>query len=199
MLNKDSRFARPVSRPAGNRDGAQDVEPARIGICSGFLDLAQDIKRPELEDRYGYFRISQILGPKLARELLLELDLRQAGRLYGARQRQRDVAARIDLIIAAERGLSVDIDPDLLPRLHARRSHDRCLDRILLGLAERPEARANAASRSQEAQEQAHEQQRGPRTKGCHEGSACSRQRQSARPSLRRGKVLSAASAAAGI
>src|SRR5262249_12653610 len=85
MLNKDSRFARPVSRPAGNRDGAQDVEPARIGICSGFLDLAQDIKRPELEDRYGYFRISQILGPKLARELLLELDLRQSGGLYGAR------------------------------------------------------------------------------------------------------------------
>src|SRR5262249_28408274 len=137
---------------------------------------------------YGYFRISQILGPKLARELLLELDLRQSGRLHGARQRQRDIAARIDLVIAAERGLAVDIDPDLLPRLQARRPRGRLLDRFLLGRADRPEARAHAASRSQEAQEQAHEQRKGPRTKGCHEGSACSRRRQSARPSLRRAK-----------
>src|SRR5215467_13554273 len=183
MLNKDSRSTCPIRSSAGDCNGAQDIQPARIWICSRLLDLTEYIEWPKLCNRYRYFRILQILTAKLARELLLELGLRQPGRLHGARQRQRDESARIDLIVPAQRGLAVDIDPDFLPGLQARRPRRRLLDRPLLGLADRPQIRAPAASRDDEAQEQAHDQQRGPRAKGCHEGSACSRRRQSARPS----------------
>src|SRR5262249_20601456 len=84
--------------------------------------LPDNIKWPELRDANSYFWVLKISAAEFGSELLFKLLLRQAGGLDRPGRRQGDKTAGINLIIAAERGLAINRDANLLSRLQPRRS-----------------------------------------------------------------------------
>src|SRR6185437_7847484 len=136
-------------------------QSARIGIGARLFDFADDIKRTEFGNGDGDFRIFQIPAAVFGRELLLQLLLRQARRLHRARERQRDEAAWIDLIVAAERGFAIDDDADFLAGLKLRRAGGFRFERLALRCRHR--SGAAPAARHEKAQEKHAERSKHPR------------------------------------
>lgn len=66
-LDQHARQARSVSVAARHSDGADDIEPALIGIFAGLLDLSEHIEGAEIGDVDRDFRVTEIL---LAAEFL---------------------------------------------------------------------------------------------------------------------------------
>src|SRR5207247_6663786 len=102
-----------VSTASCNGDSAQYVGSAGVGICTRRFNLTDNIERLEFGNRHRNLGISEVFGAKSPCQLLLELGLRQPGRLNGSGQRQRDEAARIDLVVATERSFAIDGYADL--------------------------------------------------------------------------------------
>src|SRR5262249_19803295 len=151
VLDHDSRLAGAISRSAGNGDRTQYIEPGSVRVGSGLLDLSNDVKRPELYDADRYFGILEVFILEFIGQLLLELGLGEACRLDGPGQGQRDEAAGIDLVVAAERVFAEHGHADLLPGLQPERLGRGLRQCLLLCLAHRPEIQAAAAAREKNA------------------------------------------------
>src|SRR5262249_15245718 len=122
MLDENSRFAGSVGCSTRQGNCAENSQPASVGICPWFLNLTDNIKRPKLGNRDGYFGVFEVLSAKFLCQCLLELRRSESCCSDCSGQRKRNKPARINLIIAAERGFAVDGHADFFPSLQARRA-----------------------------------------------------------------------------